>query len=39
MTAPGPLHRATAIIGISTSEMRTPERVHHDPHSEPVHSR
>jgi putative glutamine amidotransferase len=27
------------IIGVSTSEMRTPERVVHDPHSEPVHSR
>jgi len=28
-----------AIIGVSTSEMRTPERVVHDPHSEPVQSR
>jgi putative glutamine amidotransferase len=27
------------IIGVSTSEMRTPERVVHDPHSEPVQSR
>ncbi len=25
-----------AIIGLSTSEMRTPERVQHDPHSEPA---
>jgi putative glutamine amidotransferase len=32
--------RAThTIIGVSTSEMRTPERVVHDPHSEPVQSR
>lgn len=40
MTAPG--HRASAthaIIGVSTSEMRTPERLIHDPHSEPVQSR
>jgi putative glutamine amidotransferase len=28
-----------AIIGVSTSEMRTPERVVHDPNSEPVQSR
>jgi len=28
-----------AIIGVSTSELRTPERVVHDPHSEPVQSR
>jgi putative glutamine amidotransferase len=28
-----------AIIGVSTSEMRTPERVLHDPNSEPVQSR
>jgi putative glutamine amidotransferase len=32
--------RAThTIIGVSTSEMRTPDRVVHDPHSEPVPSR
>ena len=30
---------AHAIIGISTSEMRTPELVLHDPHSEPVPAR
>jgi putative glutamine amidotransferase len=34
-----PACMTTGIIGISTSEMRTPERVHHDPHSEPVQSR
>ena len=28
-----------AIIGLSTSEMRTPEKVYHDPHGEPVHPR
>ncbi|HEX4345645.1 MAG TPA: gamma-glutamyl-gamma-aminobutyrate hydrolase family protein [Solirubrobacteraceae bacterium] len=40
LTAPGPSGRPShAIIGISTSEMRTPERVVHDPHSEPVQSR
>ena len=40
MTAPAPISRAAhAIIGVSTSEMRTPERVVHDPHSEPVPSR
>jgi len=39
-TATVPSARAThAIIGLSTSEMRTPERVMHDPHSEPVQSR
>lgn len=40
LTATGPASRAShAIIGVSTSEMRTPERVVHDPHSEPVQSR
>jgi putative glutamine amidotransferase len=40
LTAPAPAGRAThAIIGLSTSEMRTPERLVHDPHSEPVQSR
>ncbi|MBW3653433.1 MAG: gamma-glutamyl-gamma-aminobutyrate hydrolase family protein, partial [Actinobacteria bacterium] len=37
MTAPAA--RASgrcAIIGLSTSEMRAPERVRHDPHSEPA---
>jgi len=39
-TATVPSARVThAIIGVSTSEMRTPERVVHDPHSEPVPSR
>jgi putative glutamine amidotransferase len=39
-TATAPAACAThAIIGVSTSEMRTPERVVHDPHSEPVQSR
>jgi putative glutamine amidotransferase len=28
-----------AIIGLSTSEMRTPERVYHDPHGEPIQQR
>ena len=28
--------RAHAIIGLSTSEMRAPERIRHDPHSEPA---
>ena len=28
-----------AIIGLSTSEMRTPERVYHEPHGDPVHPR
>ena len=28
--------RSRAIIGLSTSEMREPERVRHDPHSEPA---
>jgi putative glutamine amidotransferase len=28
-----------AIIGLSTSEMRTPERVYHDPQGEPIHQR
>ena len=38
MTASATTSRAAhAIIGVSTSEMRTPERVMHDPHSEPVH--
>ena len=27
------------LIGLSTSEMRTPEQVYHDPHGEPVHQR
>jgi putative glutamine amidotransferase len=37
MTAPASIPRAApAIVGITTSEMRTPERVVHDPHSEPV---
>jgi putative glutamine amidotransferase len=40
MPAPGATRCAThAIIGVSTSEMRTPERVVHDPRSEPVQSR
>jgi putative glutamine amidotransferase len=40
MTASAPISRSPhAIIGVSTSEMRTPERVVHDPHSEPVPSR
>jgi putative glutamine amidotransferase len=44
LSAPNTIHRrpscmTTAIIGISTSEMRTPERVVHEPHSEPVQSR
>ena len=40
MTASATTSRAVhAIIGVSTSEMRTPERVVHDPHSEPVPSR
>lgn len=40
MTASATTSRAAhAIIGVSTSEMRTPERVVHDPHSEPVPSR
>ena len=39
MTAPAPtIHAAHAIVGVSTSELRTPERVVHDPHSEPVQS-
>lgn len=39
-TARGPSARPShAIIGVSTSEMRTPDRVVHDPHSEPVQSR
>jgi putative glutamine amidotransferase len=37
-TAPG-VRGSHAIIGVSTSEMRTPEQVVHDPHSEPVQSR
>lgn len=28
--------RCCAIIGLSTSEMREPERIRHDPHSEPA---
>ncbi len=40
MTVPAPIPCAThTIIGVSTSEMRTPERVIHDPNSEPVPSR
>jgi putative glutamine amidotransferase len=40
MTPPNRAPRAShAIIGVSTSEMRRPERVVHDPHSEPVQSR
>lgn len=40
MTEPATTSRAAhAIIGVSTSEMRTPERVVHDPHSEPVPAR
>ena len=40
LTAPGPTScPSRAIIGVSTSEMRTPERVIHDPRSEPVQSR
>ena len=37
MSAPSaPGRDACAIIGLSTSEMREPERVRHDPHSEPA---
>jgi putative glutamine amidotransferase len=40
VTNPDPPARVShAIIGVSTSEMRTPEQVVHDPHSEPVQSR
>ena len=40
LAAPGTCARPSrAIIGVSTSEMRTPERVVHDPNSEPVQSR
>jgi putative glutamine amidotransferase len=40
MTSSSPGSGAShAIIGVSTSELRTPERVIHDPHSEPVQSR
>ncbi len=40
VTIPKPRARAShAIVGVSTSEMRTPEQVLHDPHSEPEHSR
>ena len=40
VTNPHPPARAShAIIGVSTSEMRTPEQVLRDPHSEPVQSR
>ncbi len=35
MTAPTD-RGAHAIIGLSTSEMRSPERIRHDPHSEPA---
>jgi putative glutamine amidotransferase len=35
MTAP-PVRAAAAIIGLSTSEMRAPERIRHDPRSEPA---
>jgi putative glutamine amidotransferase len=39
MEAPAPPVRAArAIIGLSTSEMRRPDQVVHDPHSEPVHA-
>ena len=39
MTPPTRAHCAShAIIGVSTSEMRRPERVVHDPNSEPVHA-
>jgi putative glutamine amidotransferase len=39
MTPPTRALRAPhPIIGVSTSEMRRPERVVHDPHSEPVHA-
>ena len=38
MTAANSARPPRAIIGVSTSEMRTPERVVHDPHSEPVQS-
>src|SRR4051794_36070506 len=34
-----PSRMTCAIIGVSTSEMRTPERVVHDPPPEPVQSR
>ncbi|MBA3748295.1 MAG: gamma-glutamyl-gamma-aminobutyrate hydrolase family protein [Solirubrobacterales bacterium] len=40
LTSPEPPARAShAIIGVSTSEMRTPERVVHEAHSEPVQPR
>jgi putative glutamine amidotransferase len=35
VTTPGP-RAAAAIIGLSTSEMREPERIRHDPRSEPA---
>jgi putative glutamine amidotransferase len=35
VTAPA-ARSATAIIGLSTSEMRAPERIRHDPRSEPA---
>jgi putative glutamine amidotransferase len=38
-TAPASGRAPHAIIGVSTSELRTPERVVHDPNSEPVQSR
>jgi putative glutamine amidotransferase len=46
---PAHLHNASAstpggvpsrpLIGLSTSEMRTPEQVYHDPHGEPIQQR
>ena len=37
VTAPaGRSARRCAIVGLSTSEMREPERIRHDPHSEPA---
>ena len=40
MTSTGPSPcPSRAIIGVTTSEMRSPERVIHDPRSEPVQSR
>jgi putative glutamine amidotransferase len=34
-----PVRAPHAIIGVSTSELRTPEQVVHDPHSEPIQPR
>jgi putative glutamine amidotransferase len=40
LTGPVPAGRPShAIVGVSTSEMRTPERLVHDPHADPLQSR